>query len=109
VTDEPNPGFREPGGSSEEAEVSFEPPTQHGQQSAIAEVIERSKASLLDIEGVHGVSQGRTAIGDDAVRVDIEDDSVRARIPAEIEGYPVEVVLVPGGFGTLPAGSPYSG
>ena len=108
VKHEPNPGFHEPAASSEEAEVSFEPPPPQG-QSAIAQAIERSKASLLDIEGVHGVSQGRTAIGDDAVRVDVEDDSVRERIPAEIEGYPVEVVLVPGGFGTLPAESPGSG
>jgi hypothetical protein len=55
------------------------------------------------------VSQGRTPTGDDAVRVDIEDDSVRERLPTEIEGYAVEVVVVPGGFGILPAESPYSG
>jgi len=37
------------------------------------------------------------------VRIDVEDDSVRARLPEEIEGYPVQVVVVPGGFEILPA------
>ncbi|MGH3874231.1 MAG: hypothetical protein ACRDSR_22475 [Pseudonocardiaceae bacterium] len=55
------------------------------------------------------MSEGRTPIGDDAIRVDVEDESVRDRLPKTVEGYPVEVVVVPGGFGIFPAGSPYSG
>lgn len=106
---EQNPAFVAPGDASEEAEVSFEPSAAQRPQSRIAGVVERSRADLLKIEGVHGVSEGRTPTGDDAVRVDIEDDSVRERLPTAIDGYPLEVVVVAGGFGILPAESPYSG
>ena len=95
--------FAEPGGDPEEAAISFTPPNRQA-QSAIAGVVERHRAELAKIPGVHGVSEGRTPIGDPAVRIDVEDDSVRTRLPKEIEGYPVEVVVVPGGFGILPAG-----
>lgn len=101
--------FTVPGGGPEEAAVSFTPPPGQGAARAITGVVERNRERLFRVEGVHGVSEGRNAIGDDAVRVDVEDESVRNRLPAEIEGYPVDVVVVPGGFGILPAGSPYLG
>ena len=94
--------FAEPGAAPEEAAISFTPPNPQG-QSAITGVVERNRAELAKIPGVHGVSEARTLIGDPAVRIDVEDDSVRARLPKEIEGYPVEVVVVPGGFEILPA------
>ena len=94
--------FAEPGGAPEKAPISFTPPSPQG-QSAVAGIIERHRAELANIPGVHGVSEGRTLTGDPAVRIDVEDASVRARLPKEIEGYPVEVVVVPGGFGILPA------
>jgi hypothetical protein len=95
--------FAEPGGAPEEAAISFiTPPSPQG-QSAVTGVVERNRAELTKIPGVHGVSEGRTPIGDPALRIDVEDDSVRARLPKEIEGYPVEVVVVPGGFEILPA------
>jgi hypothetical protein len=94
--------FAEPGGAPEEAAISFTPPIPQG-QSAVTGVVERNRAELAKIPGVHGVSEGRTPIGDPAVRIDVEDYSVRARLPKEIEGYPVEVVVVPGGFEILPA------
>jgi hypothetical protein len=108
VDGEQGRGFGEPGDAQEEAAVSFAAPPAQG-SSVIADVVERSTERLSRIEGVHGIAVGRTAIGDDSVRIDVEDDSVRERLPDEIEGYPVEVVVVPGGFGTLPAGSPYTG
>jgi hypothetical protein len=94
--------FAKPGGAPEEAAVPFTSPTPQG-QSAVTGVVERNRAELAKIPGVHGVSEGRTPIGDPAVRIHVEDDSVRARLPKEIEGYPVEVVVVPGGFEILPA------
>lgn len=100
--------FAEPRAAAEEARVSFTPPTP-GSRSRITEVIERNRVELTEIEGVHGVAEGRTPTGDDAVRVDVDDDAVRERLPETIEGYPVEVVVVPGGFGTLPAGSHHTG
>ena len=95
--------FAGPGDASEEAAVSFTPPDLREPQSAIAGVVERTGSELSKIKGVHGVSEGRTLIGDAAVRIDVEDESVRERLPKEIEGYPVEVVVVPGGFEILPA------
>jgi hypothetical protein len=119
VDSDQDQGFAEPGGSPEQAAVSFTPPDStagfsasprpQGAPSPLTAVVERNKARLLQIEGVHGVAESRTRIGDDAVRVDIDDDSIRQRLPNEIEGYPVEVVVVPGGFGILPAESPYTG
>ncbi|MGH3905913.1 MAG: hypothetical protein ACRDTE_17295 [Pseudonocardiaceae bacterium] len=104
-----NEGFEEPGGPPEQAAVSFTPPPPREPQSGITRVVEQNKARLFEIEGVHGVSEGRSPIGDAAVRIDIDYESVRDRLPQEIEGYPVETVVVPGGFGILPAGSPYRG
>jgi hypothetical protein len=101
--------FAEPGGDPEQAAVSFTPAPPQGPQSPITGVVERHRARLSAIEGVHGVAEGRTATGDDAIRIDVEDESVRERLPDEIEGYRVEIVVVPGGFGILPAGSPYRG
>lgn len=102
--------FQEPSPAPEQAAVSFtSPPPPPGRQPAITAVVERNRARLLTIEGVHGVAEGRSPIGGDAVRIDVDDESVRDRLPTRIEGYPVEVVVVPGGFGILPAGSPYSG
>jgi hypothetical protein len=115
--------FAEPGGHAERAAVSFVPPDDPRPSAApaqppplpqrppspLAAVLERSRKRLFEIEGVHGVAEGRTPAGDDAVRVDVDSEIVGRRIPNEIEGYPVEVVIVPGGFGTLPAGAPYTG
>lgn len=82
--------------------MPFTPPTAQG-QSSVSAVIERIRTELAKIPGVHGVSESRTPIGDPAVRIDVEDDSVRARLPKEIDGYPIEIVVVPGGFEAYPA------
>lgn len=100
--------FANPGGAPEQAAVPFTP-APHGSQSPITGVVERNRGRLHKIEGVHGVSEGRTPIGNDAIRVDVENESVRDRLPSEIEGYPVEIVVVPGGFGILPAESTFEG
>ncbi|MBZ4322608.1 hypothetical protein [Streptomyces huiliensis] len=71
--------------------------------SRLTAVLERNRARLHEIDGVHGVSEGRTPAGDDAIRVDVEDESVGDRVPGEVEGFPVVIAVVPGGFGSLPA------
>lgn len=103
VNDKQGRGFAEPGGAPEQAAVSFTPPVPQGPRSAITGVVERHRAEVSRIEGVYGMSEGRTPIGDDAIRIDVDNDSVRDRLPKEIEGFPVEVVVVPGGFEILPA------
>lgn len=99
------PDFTDPlagGGANEQAAVPWQP-DRAGPATPLDDMIERYRPQLLAVEGVHGVSHGRTAIGDDAIRVDIERDSVRRQLPTDIEGYPVVVVVVPGGFDILPA------
>jgi hypothetical protein len=98
------PEFDAPGEASERAEMHFSP-AEHSQMSTseIDGVIDRHSRELLAIDGVHGVGVGRTPIGDTAVRIDIDNESVRSRLPREVDGYPVEVAIVPGGFDILPA------
>ena len=98
-----HPKFESPGDASERAEMSFSPSGSESASSEIGGVIDRHSGELLKIKGVYGVGAGRTPIGDDAVRVDIDNESIRGQLPQEIEGYPVEVVVVPGGFDILPA------
>jgi hypothetical protein len=92
-----------PPGASEQAAMTFTPPVSQESQSPIMAIIERNRARLAGIEGVHGISEGRSRIGDPVVRIDVDNESVRQRLPKEIDGYPVEVILVPGGFDVLPA------
>jgi len=101
-------GFEEPGGAIEEAAVPMSGAPQ-SPRSPVTGVVERNRERLLAIEGVIGVAEGRTAIGDDAVRIDVLDASVGERTPREVEGYQVEVVVVTGGYDILPAGSPLTG
>lgn len=93
--------FAEPGSAREEAEISFSPPIRQ-EQSAVSSVIIRHGAELTKIAGVHGISEGRTPTGDPTVRIDVDNDSVRARLPEMIEGFPVQIVVVPGGFEIFP-------
>lgn len=93
--------FSEPGGTSEEAAVFFAPPISQ-LRPAVVGVIERNGAALAKVPGVCGVSESRTPTGEPVVRIDVEDEMVRARLPEQIEGYQVEVVVVPGGFGIQP-------
>jgi hypothetical protein len=90
-------GFLEPGADGGEAAVSaFTPNPQP--TSPIDGVLERNGPRLLAIDGVIGIGHTRTAIGADAVLVHVLYDSVRERVPEEMEGYPVEVVVIKGGF-----------
>lgn len=103
VDDGQGRAFEAPGDAPEQAAVSYTGPGPQGPQSAVTATVERHRAELTKIAGVYGVAESRTAIGDPAIRIDIDNDSVRDRLPKEIEGLPVEVVVVPGGFEILPA------
>lgn len=97
-----------------EMDSDFEPPTVTGEQAGVdwrpAEnehpagdeldrVIARVAPDLMSIAGVHGVGRGLHQPGADAIVVHVENDSVRDSLPARVEGYPVLVEVVPGGFG----------
>lgn len=87
--------FQEPYGSEEQAAspVAVPPPLP---TSPIDVAIERHRAELLRMDGVIGVAHGQASSGGDAVVVHVLDDSVQ--VPEEIDGFPVEVVVIKGGF-----------
>jgi hypothetical protein len=90
-------GFEAPYGDDEQAAVPFTPGPGPA-RPAIDQVLERNTPALRAIEGVAGVGHGRTPTGDDAIVIHVRDASVRDRLPRDVEGYPVEVIVVPGGF-----------
>ena len=99
-------GFAQPSGPPEQAAVAFTPSPASftaAPRSAVMGAVERNRARLLAIDGVEGVAEGRTPIGDEAVVLYVAHDGVRGRVPATVEGHPVDVVVVPGGFDILPA------
>lgn len=92
-----NRRFEAPYSTGEQAAVAWTP-TPERPATPIDEMLERNRPRLLTIEGVIGVGHGRTASGDDAVLIYVTDNSVRDRTPGTVEGYAVDVVVVPGGF-----------
>ncbi|MBG6221013.1 MULTISPECIES: hypothetical protein [unclassified Janthinobacterium] len=54
---------------------------------------QRNERALMAIDGVEGVSLGRTAVGQDAIIVYLRDASVKRRVPLQVDGYPVETSL----------------
>jgi hypothetical protein len=92
-------GFEEPAGRGEEAALrATGPPPSSGRADPVDDILERSRPQLLAIPGVVGTGHGRTQKGDDAIIVWVTDAAAAERVPADIEGYPVIVNTVPGGF-----------
>jgi hypothetical protein len=92
-------GFEEPAHSSEEAALpSTTPPPVPGGTHPIDDVLERTRPELLAIPGFGGAGRGQTPDGNDAIIVWVTDSDAAERVPTEIEGYPVIVNIVPGGF-----------
>ncbi|MEW2359982.1 hypothetical protein [Spirillospora sp. NPDC029432] len=84
--------YRSPQDSPEVAAVPFEPPPPPP-MSPVDEAIARNQERLLAIDGVEGFDHGRAADGTDAVRVYVRDESVRERVPRELDGFPVLTVV----------------
>ena len=92
-------GFEEPAHSQEQAALPVTtPPPNQGDTHPIDDVLERIRPELLTIPGFAGVAHGQTPDGNDAVIVWVTDPDAAKRVPTEIEGYPVIVDVVPGGF-----------
>jgi hypothetical protein len=95
-------GFEEPAHGQEEAALpATTPPPNQGGTHPIDDVLERNRPELLSIPGFAGVGRGQTPEGNDAIIVWVTDPDAAKRVPTEIEGYPVIVNVVPGGFRAL--------
>ncbi len=77
----------------EEAAMPYDPDAGGPGSSAAEGVRRRHEAALLALPGVTGVALGRSPIGDDAIVVYLRDASARGRVPAQIEGYPVQTTV----------------
>jgi hypothetical protein len=64
----------------------------------IDDILKRSRPELLALPRVVGTGHGRTPEGDDAITVWVTDPEAAERVSTGIEGYPVIVNTVPGGF-----------
>ncbi|MGV9870869.1 hypothetical protein [Rhodococcus koreensis] len=82
----------------EQAELEVgEPPPVHP-TSPVEVALERHRVTLQAIPGVVGIATGRTNSGEDALIVWIDDTDAAAGLPSDIEGFPLVVHHVPGGF-----------
>jgi hypothetical protein len=76
----------------EQAAMPYQP-AQETAGSAIEAARRRHERALLAVAGVTGVAVGRTATGDEAILVYIRDPSVKAFIPAQLDGFPVQTQI----------------
>jgi hypothetical protein len=85
------PSFEQLTGTSQ---PSLTPPaTDMPADTAVSSVLRKHEVQLLAIEGVVGVGIQRNAIGDDVIVVYVRDQSIRSRVPGNLEGVPVETVV----------------
>jgi hypothetical protein len=89
--------FDEPQQAQESAEMPFRTPDQPPMDE-LDEVIARTASELKDRQGVHGVGRGYGRPGEDGIVIFVDNADVKGSLPNEIEGYPVVVEVVPGGF-----------
>ena len=61
--------------------------------SALEHVKQDHEQELMAIDGVEGVGVGRNKIGDHAIIVYLRDEGAKKRIPSDIAGYPVEMIV----------------
>jgi hypothetical protein len=97
-----NPSFDEPAGATEEAALpTGPPPTPYSGAQGMQSTLERARESFMNLPAVAGLAHGLTADGRDALVIYITDQSATASLPDELEGYPVIIQVVPGGFHAL--------
>ena len=64
-----------------------------GSSSGVERVRQSHERELMSIDGVEGVGIGKNPIGNDAILVYLRDEGARKRVPANIEGFPVETII----------------
>jgi hypothetical protein len=89
--------YDEPYITGESAARSWQP-TESAPATRVDSVVGRASSRLLKLKGVHGLAHGLRG-GQTVILIFVDDESVRDLLPGDIEGYPVVVELVAGGFG----------
>lgn len=62
-------------------------------ESEIERVKMKHEQRLLAVDGVVGVGIGSTEIGDDAIVVYLREAHIQARIPSDLDGFPVRTEI----------------
>jgi hypothetical protein len=97
-----NSSFDEPAGATEEAALpTGPPPTPYDVPPDMQSTLERARESFMKHPAVAGLAHGLTADGRDALVIYVTEQSATASLPDELEGYPVIIQVVPGGFHAL--------
>lgn len=86
------PGSPDPQPANESAVRRYDPYADEA-QSEIARVQQQHQQRLMAIDGVEGVGIGRAPSGDDALVVYVRHAGVASRVPREVGGHPVQVVV----------------
>ncbi len=84
-----------PVGYYEDAAMPYNPEDviSSASKSKIAEAKLANEKMLMAIDGVVGVGIGQDEIGDPAIIVYLREEAAKRRIPANIGGYPVKMVV----------------
>jgi hypothetical protein len=65
----------------------------HGKLSAAESIKDKHEMRLMSIEGVEGVGIGKDKLGMEVLMIYLRDESVKERVPREIEGLPVRTTI----------------
>jgi len=92
-------GWEEPDMRSYDEDAAMPPMSPpEASSTELDQLIERHRAQLVAIPTVVGVGSGRTASGPVAVIIWATEGRAAEPLPDRIDRYPVELVVVPGGF-----------
>lgn len=75
--------------SDENAEIVYDPDNDGWTSGGIENALAEAERNLGNRPGVHGLGMTKTAAGEDAIVVYVDDDAARAALPMSIGGCPV--------------------
>jgi hypothetical protein len=78
--------------AEENAELEFNP--EAAAEGPGASALTRFEAKYLGQDGIEGVGEGQTDLGDPAITVYIRDSGVARKLPKQFEGWPVQSEIV---------------
>ena len=75
------------------AEEAALPYPRNEEPSAVSSIKQKHEARLMAIDGVEGVGIGQDQIGDEAIVVYARDSGVADRLPRELDGVSLQIVV----------------
>ena len=91
-------GFDEPRQTDASAEMPVTTPPSGPPTDDLDRTIADLAAELKHRLGVHGVGRGYGTPGKDTIVVFVDHENIGEELPKEVDGYPVMIEVVEGGF-----------